>query len=57
MLEKILILIAQEIGKFMVKKVLERIWTDDHQRRITNFFKLQVLVLYLKIILSKNPWR
>ena len=57
MLEKIFILIAQELGKFIARKVLERIWTGDNQRRVTNFFKLQVLVLYLKLILSKNPFR
>lgn len=57
MLEKILIVLAQEIGKLIIKKVLEKIWTDDNQRIIINFFKLQILVLYLKIILRKNPFR
>ena len=55
MLKSILILIAQELGKFIARKVLEKIWTDDTQRRISNFFKLQILVLYLKLILRKIP--
>ena len=57
MFKSILILIAQELGKFLARKVLEKIWTDDTQRKITNFFKLQILVLYLKLILRKNPFR
>ena len=57
MLKSILIIIAQELGKFIARKVLEQIWTDDNQRRFTNFFKLKILVLYLKLILRKNSFR
>ena len=57
MLERSLIFIAQKIIELAIEKILEKIWTDNNQRRITNFFKLQILVLYLKLILSKNPFR
>ena len=57
MLEQVLILIVQKIIKLAIEKIIERIWTDNNQRRITNFCKLQILVLYLKLILRKNPFR
>ena len=57
MLERILIFIAQKIIELAIEKILEIIWTDNNQRRITNFFKLKILVLYLKLILRKNSFR
>lgn len=56
MLKTILLLIAQEIGKLALKKLLEKIWHELNQRRFTTFFKLQLLTLYLKLILLKNPF-
>ena len=57
MLEQILIFIIQKIIELAIEKIIESIWTDDTQRRITSFFKLNILVLYLKLILRKNPFR
>jgi hypothetical protein len=53
----LLIWTAEKVAEKALEKLLDEILSAHYVKRLTNSFKLQILVLYLDWLLQKTPLR
>jgi hypothetical protein len=59
MVENLVLLALEKSGEIILGMLLEKLWkwvvSDRNTKRLSNFLKIQILILYLDWVLLKTP--